>query len=363
MVCRSFALLATLMACASSASLAAEGQPATPRGGTPAVADPLNEVVKMVSNRQYAEAKASLSEMLKKKPENWRAVMLEDDYVVRAYWELTEFVGCAALDGKESNKNLVWRGPSYSKAHFLLAFILQAEGDGKGAAENLNAAIALEPDAPAVLTQLGFLRIRSNPREAIRYFEKAQQRSCAGNHLMAAAYRGQGVALAQLRELDAAEQALRKSLELSPGNKNAESELRYVESLRSGGARGPLVAAAPAQSPTESAAPPVPTANCGPTYPAAFPCLGGGQIEQLPPQLVAANPAMGRTSMISYGVAHTVLAADLDRKAIQAGWRVVGSTEAREREGVRYRRRFEKEGVTVGTSVWQQGNRAILSVF
>lgn len=46
------------------------------------------------------------------------------------------------------------------------------------------------------------------------------------------ALRGLGFALIELGDLDGAEQAFERSLELDPDNELAKSELRYIEDLR-----------------------------------------------------------------------------------------------------------------------------------
>jgi tetratricopeptide (TPR) repeat protein len=57
------------------------------------------------------------------------------------------------------------------------------------------------------------------------------------NHVKAAFYRGRGYALTELNQLDEAEEAYKQSLNLDPGNKLAEGELKYIAGLKLGAPR------------------------------------------------------------------------------------------------------------------------------
>ena len=100
------------------------------------------------------------------------------------------------------------------------------------------------PDLDAGETCALILLERGSALTALRRWQDVMQNEDRGlkmadldNRLKAHFYRGRGYALTELNQLDDAEGAYKKSLNLEPGNKLAEGELKYIAGLKIGAPR------------------------------------------------------------------------------------------------------------------------------
>ncbi len=100
------------------------------------------------------------------------------------------------------------------------------------------------PDLDSGETRAVILLERGSALLALRRWQDAMQNEDRGlkmsdldNRIKAHFYRGRGYALTELNQLDDAEDAYKESLNLEPGNKGAENELKYIAGLKLGAPR------------------------------------------------------------------------------------------------------------------------------
>lgn len=78
------------------------------------------------------------------------------------------------------------------------------------------------------------LGLAGRQQDALVAWERALKLPGLSDSIKARMLRGRGVALIELKRLNEAEQTLRSSLILEPGNANAQNELAYIAALRAG---------------------------------------------------------------------------------------------------------------------------------
>jgi len=134
----------------------------------------------------------------------------------------------------------------YPAISFYLGTYYDEVGKPQDALRVLNAGLTLStlPDMDTGETRAIILLERGSALMALRQWQDVLQNEDRGlkmsdldNRVKAHFYRGRGYALTELNQLDDAEDAYKQSLNLEPGNKTAEGELKYIAGLKLGAPR------------------------------------------------------------------------------------------------------------------------------
>ena len=129
-----------------------------------------------------------------------------------------------------------WVDMACPEAYHALGFIAVERHDAGTAFAVLDKAMRLAPYWVDPLTERGgLLNTSGRPKEGLAVYQQAlalveSHPSNRSRHAMV--LRGIGFSQTELGDLDAAEQAYRKSLEIDPGNTTATNELEYIRQQR-----------------------------------------------------------------------------------------------------------------------------------
>lgn len=141
--------------------------------------------------------------------------------------------------GESDGRNAVALGRQWAYGYFGKAYALVELKRYDEASEALARAQTLAPDNPQFLSERGHLhQIRREWQQMLDANKRAEDSThfaspeALRDSERARALRGQGFALIELKDLDAAEAAFRTSLELDPDSQLARSELAYIRKLR-----------------------------------------------------------------------------------------------------------------------------------
>ena len=170
----------------------------------------------------------------------------EDSLLIKS-WTLEEFAEDAVRLGNAKNKNVLWHLNAYPRAHFYMGFLLNHQGDYKGAMQWLNRAQELQPGYPPILMEMGHsLGMQGRHDAALALYERiVAQGEAVLPAMRATALRGMGFSCIELKDLDRADRCYQDSLALDPGNTMALQQRQYIASLKRGGRIGTPVSSVP----------------------------------------------------------------------------------------------------------------------
>ncbi len=236
-----FLKLAGLLACIGFAGC----NPVKPNNSTfssDTKLSPTSQANQLLLDGKFSEAIRLLESYVSKMPANWRARSETPEKISIYYWDQEHLTQCFVADAINDKKVDAIVDGSYSRAYYLLAYSYLELKDAKNADANLDRALALEPDAPALLAEKGTLnQMTGRPDAAVDFFQRAIDiKGCKLDRELGKAYRGLGISLIDLEKLDEAEKALYTSLKYSPNNQTAIGELNYIDKLRAGKPKQPL---------------------------------------------------------------------------------------------------------------------------
>jgi tetratricopeptide (TPR) repeat protein len=194
---------------------------------------PFDEAEPLLARGQIAAAVPHLESALAAMPPGWRPRLDLPDRLEVAFWDRVDFM--AYVRYAKPEKKVLWILPSYSRACYYLAFAAVERQDFAVADAWIDRGIALEPDHPLLLCEKALILGGAERRpEAIELYRLAATVSPWSAKWTARAFRGLGFELIELRQLDEAEEAFRRALELEPGHPVAASELDVIDQLRKG---------------------------------------------------------------------------------------------------------------------------------
>jgi len=183
------------------------------------------------------EAKRILQDVCSRCPQHYEHEYVEGNTRYVTFWDMDEFMEYAATRPKDSAELVLWIRSAYPRACYYLGYLLIDHGEFQEAIEWLDKGRAMEPQNPRFLLESGMAygRMKDHQRSLDCYLQVLDLPSVPAKQ-RAVALRQIGVQLIDLGRLDEAERRLRESLDLEPGNANAEKELTYIRQLLSLGA-------------------------------------------------------------------------------------------------------------------------------
>jgi hypothetical protein len=90
-------------------------------------------------------------------PPDWKPFTESNDSINRFFWNQPEFLSFVEYYRAKLDKSVFWRFPSYSRAHFLLRFILSDLGRLRDALDEIEKGLVLEPDHPRLLCEKAYI--------------------------------------------------------------------------------------------------------------------------------------------------------------------------------------------------------------
>jgi len=194
--------------------------------------DPVADAADAFSRGDAAGARAMMEKLVAAVPAGWKPVTRTQDGIAIAAWRMSDLWLYAAFQPDALQGSIVWVGPSYARAYWLLGFMAIEDKDFPRAAKMLDAGLALERHPRLLIERAIVAGQLKDHAGGLALYVEASDAMMATDQEKAVAWRGRGVQLIDLGRLDEAEQALRHSLELEPGNEIAAGELRYIDQLR-----------------------------------------------------------------------------------------------------------------------------------
>jgi tetratricopeptide (TPR) repeat protein len=217
----------------NAASTDTLSQPANPK------TNPVKIATSMIQERNYTGAKTVLENLVKQMPHGWTPLRESEKVIEGCFWDKDEYISCSdyyAARKQVPRKRVGWlTEPSYSEAYFNLGWLAVERKDYKAALGYLDEALKLEANHPSVLIEKGYvLQQMGRSKEALEAFGKVlTTREWTTQKIRARAMRGSASVFMSLKQWKQAEAALRKSLEIDPGNDQAQKTLARLRKIKS----------------------------------------------------------------------------------------------------------------------------------
>jgi tetratricopeptide (TPR) repeat protein len=187
----------------------------------------LSELVEMVNVKRFAVADQRAAELRKAYEATFDTRVKQ--YSFQSQAEFQEF-------NQSSTTKFEWIDWGYKECLQMQAFIASERRDFAAAFAILKTIELVAPVSAGTATETGYvLNQLGKPDEGLSAYRRAYALSVkypSQRPFRAVALRGIGYSLIDLKRLDEAERAFRKSLEIEPENNIALSELAYIRDLQ-----------------------------------------------------------------------------------------------------------------------------------
>lgn len=197
--------------------------------------DPVNLADKMIqAGKELEGVLESLEAILELKPDNWTNRLDFPDEEIISFWNENEFRSYVDYYQDQITKRLRWGFPSFSKAHYLAAYILAEFARHEEALGQLNSGLRHEPDHPKLLTEKGVLLGKLGfETEGLKYLKRAASaRPWNTVSQVASANREYAIALSNLDEFDEAKRIMGTVVELCPDDLDFQEDLIKIVQSR-----------------------------------------------------------------------------------------------------------------------------------
>ncbi len=192
------------------------------------------EAQALIDENQFEEAICLLKKHIGEMPPGWKPFTESNDSINRFFWNQPEFLSFVEYYRAELGKSVFWRFPSYSKAFFLLSYILSDLGKYREALVEIERGLALEPDHPRLLCEKAYILGKLRDDEAgLSYLEQAvESRPWNTVEQKTHALNEQATTLMNLGKLNEAENSVRQALSLKPDDAKLKEKLEFIKQLQ-----------------------------------------------------------------------------------------------------------------------------------
>jgi tetratricopeptide (TPR) repeat protein len=136
--------------------------------------DFVKDAQSLIDTKQFDKAVFLLKESIKNMPSDWQPFIESENSQDRFFWNQPEFTSFIDYNRATLDKSVFWRFPSYSKAYYLLAYILSDQGRFREALSEIENGLAIEPDHPRLLCEKAFILGKFGDDEtALVYLQQA----------------------------------------------------------------------------------------------------------------------------------------------------------------------------------------------
>jgi tetratricopeptide (TPR) repeat protein len=206
-------------------------------------AERVDQAVSALLAGEVAAARTLLQKVIANTPSEYANSSEEPDGgLVVKFWDQQAFLHYVMWQKEQGQERSVrWVGNAYPRAHYYMGFLCVKTRQFQQALEYLERGHELEPTNPKFHFEKAQALVHAGDKQqALALYEAVTEVGPYVSALdLAVAWRGRGFVLIELGRLDAAEEALKSSLEIDPGNEVAMNELQYIEHLRQGGNKSP----------------------------------------------------------------------------------------------------------------------------